>query len=212
MNFSQQDFKKIQWAVLLLISCLLIAGLATWLAINQQKIAKQEHTDRTHAEKSMAANLARARNEEQELREKINRFELLKQRGIIGNEQRLDWVELINQIKNDHHVAKLDYEFAPQRKADTTLVPEGADVGGLSLMASQMKLSLALLHEGELINVLDAIHRQAPAWVSLRACQISRHQLLPEPGSKPNEPRSTNATIKAECTLEWVTMKQGGST
>ncbi|MCK9989773.1 MAG: hypothetical protein RugAbin2_00787 [Rugosibacter sp.] len=207
MNFSQQDFKKIQWALLLLISCLLMAGLAAWLAINQQKVARQEHINRANAEKEMAANLTRARSEEQELRDKITRFETLKKQGIVGNEQRLEWVELINQIKNEHHLAKLDYEFSPQRKADAALVPEGAEVGGLSIMASQMRLSLSLLHEGELINVLDELHNQAPAWVSLRSCQITRHPMQPEPGAK----SSANATIDAECTLEWLTIKSSSN-
>jgi hypothetical protein len=207
MNLSRQDFKKIQWALLLLISCLLMAGLAAWFAINQQKIARQEYINRTNAEKEMTANLVRARSEEQELRDKITRFEALKKQGIVGNEQRLDWIELLNQIKNEHHLAKLDYEISPQRKAEASLVPEGADVGNLSIMASQMKLNLSLLHEGELIDVLDELRNQAPAWVSLRACQITRHPAQSVSGEK----SSANATIDAECTLEWLTIKSSSS-
>ena len=123
----------------------------------------------TAAEREIAANLVRARNEEQELRDKIIRFEALKQRGIVGTEQRLDWVEIINQIKKEHRIVKFDYEISPQRKADAALIPDGADAGGLSFMASQMKLTLTLLHEGELLQVLDDLRNQAPAWISLRA-------------------------------------------
>ncbi len=208
MKLSQRDFKKIQWATLLLIACLLVAGLTVWLAVKQQKTARQENLRHTAAEREIAANLVRARNEEQELRDKIIRFEALKQRGIVGTEQRLDWVEIINQIKKEHRIVKFDYEISPQRKADAALIPDGADAGGLSFMASQMKLTLTLLHEGELLQVLDDLRNQAPAWISLRACQITRQKMSPVAAVQP----TANAAIQAECTLEWLTIKPGSST
>ena len=208
MKLSQRDFKKIQWAALLLIGCLLVAGLTVWLAVKQQKTARQENLRHSAAEREIAANLIRARNEEPELLHKNNRCEALKQRGIVGAEQRLDWVEIINQIKKEHRIVKFDYEISPQRKADAALIPDGADAGGLSFMASQMKLTLTLLHEGELLNVLDDLRNQAPAWISLRTCQITHQKTSPAVAVQP----ATNAAIQAECTLEWLTIKQGSNT
>jgi hypothetical protein len=75
-------------------------------------------------------------------------------------------------------------------------------------MASQMKLTLTLLHEGELLNVLDDLRNQAPAWISLRACQITRQKTSPTAAVQP----ATNAAIQAECTLEWLTIEQGSNT
>lgn len=203
MNFSSQDFKKIQWAVLLLIICLLIASAAVWAVFAQQKAAIQMNNSLIAAEKEMAANLQRARNEEQELRDKITRYEALKQRGIVGAEQRLDWIDLINQIKTERRILKLEYDFAPQRKLDATLLPEGPEAGGMSLMSSQMHLRLSLLHEGELLGFLDDLRAAASALVQIRACSLGRSI----PGPAEAAQRGIKPQLTAECTLEWITLK-----
>ncbi|TBR14216.1 hypothetical protein [Rugosibacter aromaticivorans] len=206
MTFSSQDFKKIHWALLLLIACLLIAGVAVWGALARQKAATQKHNSLIAAEKEMAANLARARNEEQELRDKITRYETLKQRGIVGAEQRLDWIDLINRIKTTRRLAKLDYEFAPQRKIDAALLPEGADAGGMSIMASQMHLHISLLHEGELLGFLDDLRTAAPALIQVRACNLARSVRGPADPADSAQ-RGIKPQLIAECTLEWLTLK-----
>lgn len=203
MTFSSRDFKKIQWAALLLIMSLLIVGAAIWSALAQQKAATQTHKNTLASEKEMASNLARARNEEQELREKIIRYELLKQRGIVGAEQRLDWIDLINHIKITRHISKLEYEFSPQRKIDATLSPEDAEAGGMSFMASQMHLRLSLLHEGELLGFLDDLRTTAPALIQVRACNLARSM----PGPADATQRGIKPQLTAECTLEWITLK-----
>lgn len=206
MAFSSQDFKKIQWAALLLIVCLLIASAAVWGALAQQKAATQIHNSLIAAEKEMAANLTRARNEEQELREKITRYETLKQLGIVGEEQRLNWIELINHIKTTRRIARLDYEFSPQRKIDATLLPEGADAGGMSIMTSQMHLQLSLLHEGELLGFLDDLRTAAPALIQVRACSLAR-SVRNSDDLVDSAQRGIKPQLTAECTLEWLTLK-----
>lgn len=201
--FSNQDFKKIQWALLLLIICLLLTSAAIGGALSQQKATMQTHKSTLAAEKEMATNLARARNEEQELRDKITRYETLKQRGIVGSEQRLDWIDLINHIKIARRISKLDYEFSPQRKIDATLLPEGAEAGGMSFMASQMHLRLSLLHEGELLGFLDDLRTTAPALIQVRACSLARS--LPDPDDASQH--GIRPQLNAECTLEWITLK-----
>ncbi len=203
MNFSSQDFKKIQWALLLLIVSLLIASAAVWVVFAQQKTATQTHNSLIAAEKEMAANLRRARNEEQELRDKITRYEALKQRGIVGTEQRLDWIDLINQIKTARRIPKLEYDFAPQRKLDATFLPEGAETSGMRFMSSQMHLRLSLLHEGELLGFLDDLRAAAPALIQVRACNLARS--MPSPADPAQ--RGIKPQLTAECTLEWITLK-----
>lgn len=203
MVFSSQDFKKIQWALLLLIISLLLTSAVVWGVLSQQKTAMQTHKNTLAAEKEMAANLARARNEEQELRDKINRYEILKQRGIVGAEQRLDWIDLLNHIKTARRISKLDYDFAPQRKIDAALLPEGAEAGGMKLMTSQMHLRLSLLHEGELLGFLDDLRTTAPALIQVRACNLTRSQ--PDPADLVQ--RGIRPQLKAECDVEWITLK-----
>jgi len=78
MKFDSQDFKRLQWALLFLAICLLVAGGAVWFALTLQKQTAQAHTAATAADKEIDSKISRARSEEQELRDKITLFQTLK--------------------------------------------------------------------------------------------------------------------------------------
>lgn len=193
MKFDSQDFKRLQWALLFLAICLLVAGGAVWFALTLQKQTAQTHTAAMAADKEIDSKISRARSEEQELRDKITLFQTLGNRGLIGAEQRLDWVEILGRIKTARRISGLDYEFAPQRPVDASILPGGATAGGFAIMASQMRLRMRLLHEGDLLNVLADLRATAPALIQVRECKIDH---------------SADAQLNAECTLEWITFKE----
>lgn len=201
MKLDAKDLKRLQWAIAFLVIMILVGGGAVW--ITRQLKADNEKAFRAAAAArlDMQAKLARASVEEQELREKIARFKELKAKGYVGPEQRLDWIETIARIKAARHIPRLDYEFAPQRPADSGILPGGATAGGFEIMASQMRLHLQVLHEGELLALLAELRAAVHAWVQVRSCSIDRLAL----GSID---RSNNAQLKVECILEWITLKE----
>lgn len=194
MKFDSQDFKRLQWALLFLVTSLLLAGSAVWFALSLQKQSAQTHVTAMAAENEIQNKIVRARSEEQELRDKIARFQALKARNIIGAEQRLDWVEILGRIKTMRRISRLDYEFSPQRPIDDAILPGGPAAGGFAIMASQMHLHMLLLHEGDLLTVLNDLRAMAPALIQTRNCTIDH---------------SASAQLAAECTLEWITFKEG---
>lgn len=201
MKLDTKDFKRLQWAIAFLVIMILAGGGSVW--ITRQLKAGNEKAFRAAAAArlDMQSKLARASVEEQELREKIARFQELKAKGYIGLEHRLDWIETIARIKAAHHIPKLDYEFAPQRPADSGILPGGATAGGFEIMASQMRLHLQVLHEGELLAFLAELRAAVRAWVQVRSCSVDRLA----PG---DIGRGNNAQLKVECTLEWITLKE----
>jgi hypothetical protein len=201
MKLDAKDFKRLQWAIAFLVIMALIGGGSLWtthqLKINSEKTFKEV----TAARRDMQAKLARASDEQQELRDKIDRFQQLKAKGYIGAERRLDWIEAIARIKVARRILKLEYELSPQRQVDSTLLPGGASAGGFELMASQMRLQLELLHEAELLAFLAELRDTVQALVKVRSCTIERI-------ATGNTIRSGNlAQLKAECVLEWITLK-----
>lgn len=201
MKLDAKDFKRLQWAIAFLVIMTLIGGGALWtthqLKINGEKTFKEV----TAARRDMQAKLARASEEQQELRDKITRFQELKAKGYVGAERRLDWIESIARIKTARRILKLEYEFAPQRQVDSALLPGGALAGGFELMSSQMRLQLELLHEAELLAFLAELRNTVQALVKVRSCTIERI-------ATGNTIRSGNlAQLKAECVLEWITLK-----
>ena len=206
MTLDAKDLKRLQWAIAFLIILSLVGGGAVWTTEQMKKSDNKALQETTAARKDIQANLTRAREEQQELTGKLTRFQALKTRGYIGPEQRLNWVEAIARIKAERRIFKLDYEFAPQRRVDASILPGDAAAGGFEIMSSQMRLQVHLLHEGELLALLadlrNNLRNTVEALVLVRSCMIER--LAPS-----SSDRGSKAQLKADCTLEWITLKEG---
>jgi hypothetical protein len=202
MKLEAQDLKRMQWAIAFLVVMTLIGGGSVWSVQQLKKSGEKSLRDVSAERRDIQGKLARAREEQQELRDKIGRYQELKAQGLIGPEQRLDWIEIIARLKAARGIFKLDYDFAPQRPVDAAMLPGGAAAGGFEIMSSQMRLQLQLLHEGELLTFLSELRKAVPALVQVRSCTIERLA----PG---NTDRGKNAQLKAECILEWITLREG---
>ncbi len=204
MKPDANDFKRLQWAVAFLVIMAALGGGAAWSALQLQKSSEKTFKDATAARGDIRSKLARAREEQAELQDKIARFQALKARGYIGPEQRLDWVETIARIKAARRIFKLEYDFIPQRPVDAAILPGGASAGGFEIMASQMRLQLQLLHEGELLALLADLRNSVQALIQVRSCTLDRVATGGAPADRGNP-----AHLKAECTLEWITLREG---
>ena len=206
MTLETKDLKRLQWAIAFLIIMSLVGGGAVWTTEQMKKSSNKGLQEATAARKDIQAKLTRAREEQQELTEKLNRFLALKARGYIGPELRLNWVEAIARIKAERRIFKLDYEFAPQRRVDASILPGGGAAGNFELMSSQMRMQIHLLHERELLDFIADLRadlrKTVEALVHVRSCTIER--LAPSTAD-----RGSKAQLKAECTLEWITLKEG---
>jgi len=202
MKLDAKDIKRLQWAIAFLVIMALAGGGSVWSTQQLQKSSERTFKEASAARSEIQAKLARARDEQAELRDKIGRFQALKTRGYIGPEQRLDWIETIARIKAARRIFKLDYDFAPQRPVDAAILPGGAAAGGFEIMSSQMRLQMQLLHEGELLGFLAELRNAVQALVQVRSCSIER--IAPSSAG-----RGSNAQIKADCTLEWITLREG---
>lgn len=202
MSFDVKDLKRLQWALAFLVAMALIGGGSVWTTLQLKQISDRAARESAAARSNIQTKLARASDEQQELRDKIGRFQALKAKGYVGPEQRLDWIETIARIKSARRIFKLDYELAAQRPVDSSILPGGASAGGFQIMSSQMRLDLQLLHEGELLAFLAELRNAVQALVQVRSCTIER--LAPD-----TTDRGSKAQLRAECILEWITLKEG---
>ena len=201
MNLDAKNLKHVQWSIVFLVIMALVGGGSVWSALQEKKISEKALREASAAQREIQTKLARAREEEQELRDKIGRFQALKTKGYIGPEKRLDWIETIARIKTARRIFKLSYELSPQRPIDTNILPGGGLAGGYEIMSSQMRLQFQLLHEGELLGFLAELREAVQALIQVRSCTIERNA----PG---NAEGGNNAQLRAECTLEWITLKE----
>lgn len=194
MKLGRDDFRKLQPAIFAAVLMIVVGVVGLYVAHSTREAAQKTRMTVVAQFQEVDGKLKRVRDEESEVKAKSIVFKQLQERGIIGEEQRLDWVELLKEIRDRHRLIDLRYEISPQRLLDEK---QGED---LTFVASAMKLQLKLLHEEDLIRLLDDLRQQAKALIRVRSCLVER---LPATG----EERSTGrAHLLADCEIDWLTL------
>ena len=196
-----QDIARLRWP-LILTATAVAAGAAMILASRHLvQAAETAHRQLAAQQGDLRTRISRAREEEADLRDRIALFNQLRTRGIIGQEERLDWVEQIARIKAKRRLLDLQYELSPQHAVDDTLLSAGPTAGGYEFMASTMKLKMTLLHEDDLLGFLDDLRSAVHARLLVRECTIDR--------SVPSQdPSGLAGQLRAACTIEWITLRE----
>lgn len=191
MKFGAADFPKIQIS---LFACLLMVaagGTLVAYALEHNRLAHRELLAASALRTQFDAKLKQVRNEESEIRQNSSLFSSLQARGIVGEEQRLDWVELLKEIRDTQRLIDLQYEIAPQRRLDP------GNEGGIAFYASAMRLRFKPLHEEDLTRLLSQLRTQAKAHIRVRHCALSR---LPRDAGN-------SAQLQADCQIDWITVR-----
>ena len=200
MNFSANDFVRIRWGLGFLLLAMLIGFAMTTTARTLVAKAQTEQRQLEAQQREIRARLSRAPDEERELRGKIALFQQLQERGIIGQEERLNWVEQIARIKAARRLFDFQYEIAPQKPLGDALLPGGATAGDYEFMSSTMSLQMPLLHEDDLLGFLADLRRNVHAHLLVRDCAIER--------VTQGQERGVAAQLRAACTIDWITLRE----
>jgi hypothetical protein len=180
---------------------MLAAGIAAVVA-SQHYLAKARVERQAAAEDRRAAQdkLARATSEEREIREKLVDYRRLLERGIIGDEQRLDWVDTIGQIKAARRIHDIKYSIAPQKAFE--IQGAGPSGGDVEFRVSELKLEMQLLHEGDMLGFLEDLQRQLKTHVMVRSCAVQRLDR-----GAGIERTGTSPRLRADCYVDLITIR-----
>lgn len=188
MKFESRDFTKLRWHLAAFATLAALSGL---LAVGSRFLEQSALAERETAaarQRQTESRLRQVRTEEQEIKDKSALFLQLMATGVIGEEKRLDWTELLADLQQRVRLPGMSYEFAPQAPLD------GNGTGDYAFYSSPMKLHLDLVHEGDLLDFLAGLRNGAKAMVLIRGCNLVR---------APGEQRG----LTADCDLEWVTVR-----
>ena len=124
----------------------------------------------------------------------------LLERNVIGDGQRLDWMEGLENLRSKKLVTDFHYSIAPQKPF---AAQPPIEHGNFNIGYSEMKLQLDLLHEGQLIDFFAALHDGVKGWYQLESCTLERTaRVVAEEETKP----ATPVYLKAECNGGWITL------
>lgn len=182
------------FALTLLASVLLLSLSAAYRMREAQRLYLAQHT-RTAA----ATLFNHAEAEKQEIRAYEPQFLALRQRGLIGEENRLAWIDAIRRSQEQRKLLPISYDISPQQALP---VPLPMVMGQYHLRGSRMRLQMDLLHEMDLLNLFDDL-RQA-GYFAVQACTLKRHGAAG--AGNANATEATAPALGAECELLWLTV------
>lgn len=125
------------------------------------------------------------------------RYRQLQANGFVGEESRLNWIDLLHVMAAKHRVLGLSYEVLPRALATPD---QNVNTGEFQLQGSEMILRLDLLHEGNLLAFLQDLSTQNAGIFNLKSCSINRAQ--PEIAIS-----SSAINVSAQCKLIWHTIQ-----
>lgn len=186
-------------AVLAAIALLLLLGTAwagsVWLD------EKERDYRRARSELSRAASQYRSASDDKAVYEEYAaRFRDLEQRGMIGEERRLSWIETLQMINQELKLLVLRYDISPQRTAE--LDGAGFDTGRFRLQRSDMSLNFGALHEGDVLRLLSSLARDGAGLMETESCSMRRSR---GDGSITHDAGSAN--LEVSCRLHWYTLR-----
>ena len=163
------------------------------------KLIKQGQADLAAAQgklKEARERVSRSGDEVDTLRRYIGPYQELVRLGIVGEEQRLNWIDALRVANVDAQLFGVDYEVGSQIPYSFAAQ---VNAEGLPVQQSTMKLKLGLLYETDLLTFFRVLARQNVGAFAVNQCTLQR---LTSDVSKPvNQP-----TLRAECDVAWVTI------
>ena len=195
MNFTAKELRAL---ALPLLACLLLLGagaaLIAWTR-QEQRAAGSELAAAREQRAQARERLMRIAEEEKEVKEKLEVYLRLRALRILGDEQRLEWADAMTRIRTQRELPDLRYRVERQRLISSV----AAKPANVDFYASAMKVDLALLHEGDLLNFLADLRESGNAYYSIKRCAVSRTGLAPAVAGL--APR-----LRAECEIDLITI------
>jgi hypothetical protein len=189
------DLPKLQHSLIAALLLIVLGAIALLFTQERSKVARGEKATAYRSHQEFSGKLKQVRSEESEIRLKADAFGKLQARGVIGEEHRLEWIELLKLIAEQRRLSDLEYEFAAQHPLET---PPGDDI---SIDSSAMKLRVKLLHEEDLTRLLADLRSRAKALIVVRSCKLGRYD-----GAGSGQSGSRTQLL-AECEIDWITLR-----
>lgn len=203
MTFSKSDFPLIQWNLLLF---LLVLGAGSAMIMASGNFIEKAQRDQREAKRQLTEarnRLATAVADHENMQTYTLEFGTLLKRNIIGNDQRLDWIEGLDRIhKQNQALGSMDFKYSivPQK----AYIPAPAlDSGNFELNLTDMTLNFDLLHEEQLMTFFDTLRTGVNGWFILDHCALERSGMA----SANTAAHGLAPQLRAECVGGWLTMK-----
>ncbi len=100
------------------------------------------------------------------------RYERFYELGFVGEESRLDWVETLRETSAELTLPRVSYAIEPQLLvvAPVQSIMAGEDI---QIHLSRLQLEVGLVHELDLLRLIDEVQRNAPGLIKVDRCNLA---------------------------------------
>ncbi len=158
--------------------------------------AKRELVQQQVKLREARTQLQKARDDNTAIVRFLNRYQDLQRVGLIGDEQRINWLDALRFANQEGRLFGVSYQIGSQQPYPYA---GELDPGQLTLHQSVMKVTVRLLHEGDLMPFLGTLAEQRVGMFSVDQCTLER---IDTGGSARNR-----FNVRAECDLAWITLR-----
>lgn len=198
-----QDIKK----ALLTFAIILLSMISMVIASDVYRSNASEKNARTMAEmRSWSNKIEDANRNNQILVQHEETFKKLKDNFVIGDENRLSWVEVVQKVADSRKIASVKYDIASQVLLDKNVL--GSEYAGIDVFKSVMSLEMKFIHEGDLFVMLNALRREAKGLVAVDKCEV---ELINKDVNDGIIGQNKTDNMRAYCELSWYTLKKAGN-
>lgn len=201
MNFTMRDLRKLQIPLV----TLLVAAAFSWFMVTAADDREAKANEELQAQQ-VALDKARQQyqssgTEQSNINKYLPIYQELIKRGFIGEEQRLDWISDLRNVNQRYKLFGVTYDISTQEDYKPKFP---VNVGSFKLHRSVMKLTLAMLHEEDLITLFKALPGEINPPFMLRDCAITQTNNTFRGRFEPN--------LNAVCEIDWLTLAEPKAT
>ncbi|MEO8331301.1 MAG: hypothetical protein ABI479_02635 [Gallionella sp.] len=199
MKLTKTDLPVLRWSLLAFCASALISGSILYLSSEYAEKSKIDLLNAHSMDNDARRRLAAAHEDHENMAKYTDEYGTLVKRKIIGDDQRLDWMEGLEGLRQMNLVTDFRYNIAPQKN----YAPQPVfDSGNFNIHFSETKLQFELLHEAQLVDFFTALRNKLNGWYQLEGCTLQRSAPDQQAGAL-----TAAANLKAECSGGWITLK-----
>lgn len=181
------------WRLVALTAALLVFGLSYWErgGISVASEREQQELAALEQQRVELAERLRARQAFE------SRFEVLRESGVVGDEQRLLIAQGLRDAAAALGVPYLRYALGPRQAFQPSYLEAGEAMA--PVMATVVELQAGLVHELDLLRLVAQLQQQVPGYFSVAGCSL-------EQVGSDAAPQAGKANIASTCTLRWYSI------
>ena len=200
IKLDRQDWNRLTLpAASLLVACIFAAVIVSYAQDYRDEAAQRLQQQQSQLMQAKSRLLSSDQERENIIRY-LPVYKRLISQGFIGEERRIEWVDALRSVHQSQRLFGIKYSIGAQAPYQSGVIGNTAP---FTLYRSIMKLELSLLHEEDLLALLDGLRRSQATPFILRDCTIQRIGTAAVTTIAP--------VASATCELDWLTLRESAT-